>query len=219
MTARRSRRRPSKVLVFGEDANDTRVVEELLCGLYPELAGLVTPFRKPPILMKDASPADMPDRVARISAIIDAEKATSEVIGILAHEDCDAVEPAHIALSQKIELNFQQRGYEVFPVVPAWETEAWFFLWPAALHAYRPTWQKLSAQPHRNVGKIQNAKEALRRELRPKGATKTRDYRESDAPGVAEQVRRLGLAGTPSGASGTYGQLMTHASTIAARVA
>lgn len=218
-SSRGHRHRPLRVLVFGEDANDTKVVEELLTALHPELSGLVVPFRKPPILMKDAAPADIPDRISRIATIIEAEKVTSDVIAVLAHEDCDAVEPANVDLNQKIAQSFYQRGYEVFPVVPAWETEAWFFMWPDALHAYRPTWNKLQAQPHRNVGKIQKAKEALRRELRPKGGARTRDYRESDAPGIAEQVRILGLADSPNGNSATYSQLMTDAALIASRVA
>jgi len=63
----------------------------------------------------------------------------------------------------------------------------------------------------RDVGKIVNAKEELRRALRPAGARRSPDYRESDAPLVATAVRELHLASFPGGRSDSYQMFRDHA--------
>lgn len=203
---RPKRHKPRRVLVFGEDENDTKLLAELLVALCPEMAGLVKPFRRPPILIKDADPRKVPSRVDAVATLIEAERASADVVCVFAHEDCDDFEPAHEGLSRKIEEGFASAGYHVHAVTPAWETEAWLLLWPDAVAAYRSKWASLRKYRGRDVGKVENAKEALTRALRPsgKGASAVRDYRESDAPAIAQLVRELGLARTPAGRSLSY---------------
>jgi len=43
------------------------------------------------------------------------------------------------------------------------------------------------------LGLVRDAKEALRRALRPKQGKPPRDYEESDGPRIAAKVRELGL--------------------------
>lgn len=214
----KARKLPEKVLVFGEDENDTRTVEQLLLALHPALGSRIITFRRPPLLIKDAKVADLPSRAQRIADLINAERETADVVAVLAHEDCDAVEPANVKLREKIEKAFASLGYEVFPVTPAWEMEAWFFLWPDALHDHRPSWKKLTPKPHRNVGMIANAKETLRRELRPGGSAKTRDYRESDAPEIAGKVGALGLANSPIGTCASFAAFVADAAVVASKL-
>lgn len=206
MKGQRSRRsRARRILIFGEDENDTKLLSELLVALRPEFQGLIKPFRRPPVLIKDAAARRIPDRVEAINALIAAEMTSAEVVCVFAHEDCDDFEPAHEALAEKIERAFGEAGYHVHAVTPAWETEAWLFLWPDAVAAHRPSWASLDPYRGRDVGKIANAKETLRRALRPAGkSNRVRDYRESDAPEVARIVRQLNLANTPGGHSASY---------------
>lgn len=202
------RRRPSRrrvVLIFGEDENDTKFLAEMIGALCPDLVHAVKPLRRPPILLKDASPDAVPDRVETIAALIEAERSTSDVICVFAHEDCDAVEPAHKHLTNKIEEAFRVRGYEVRAVTPAWELESWILQFPLAVATYRPSWRSLQRFTGRNVGVITNAKEELRRALRPSGRRPaTRDYRESDAPEIAKIIRDKGIARQPQASSASY---------------
>jgi len=193
------------VLVFGESEHDTRALAELLVALCPTLQGMVRPRSRPPILVKDAKVGDIPGRAQAIAALIDAERVTCDVVCVFAHEDCDAVEPAHEGVARKIENAMAAKGYHVHAVAPAWEMETWWFQWPEALAAYRPTWRRVTNVANRDLGRIENAKEELRRALRPAGsASRTRDYSETDSPGIAERVRRLGVVRNPQGRSASF---------------
>lgn len=101
--------RKKVILVFGEDTHDTTSIKELLLAANPSLDGMIKPMRRPPILLRDCRLEDVAARVATIADVIDAERSTAEVIAVLAHEDCDNVEPAHERLASKIEEAFQQR--------------------------------------------------------------------------------------------------------------
>ncbi|AUX19808.1 uncharacterized protein SOCEGT47_002610 [Sorangium cellulosum] len=60
----------------------------------------------------------------------------------------------------------------------------------------------------KNVGRIRNAKEELKRRVVPSdvksGQRGFRGYRESDAPRIAAEVSKLGLANAPQASSGSY---------------
>src|SRR5262249_50553347 len=195
------------------DPHDTASIKELLLAANPSLEGMVKAMRRPPILLRDCRLEDVASRTATIADIIDAERSTAEVIAVLAHEDCDNVEPAHVRLASKIEEAFQQRGYMVHPVTPAWELETWWFLWPAAVARYRPSWRKLDAYKGRQVGGIVNAKEELRRALRPPRGS-YRDYRESDSPAIAKLVREMEIIRQPEASSASFDQFLETASTL-----
>lgn len=193
------------ILIFGEDQNDTETVEQILLSLCPDFSGKTKTFREPPVLIKDANPSSIPDRVDKITALIDAEKSAADVICVFAHEDCDQPEPAHETVTEKIETSFRAAGYNVHAVSPAWEMESWIMLWPSAVAAYRPKWRSLDQYRNRQVGMIDNAKETLRRALRPVGGnTRVRDYRESDAPRIAAVAREMGLIDVPAGRSDSF---------------
>jgi hypothetical protein len=205
---RGSQARPGqrRILVFGEDPTDSELIRELIVALCPQAEGLVKIRRKPQVLIKNARPgAQVRSRADAIKAVVSAERADAEIICVFAHEDCDKVEPASDDLARRIEDALRDIGCPVHAVTPAWETEAWLFLWPAAVGAYRPKWQALPSAPH-DTGQIRNAKEELRRVLRPSAAsgTKVPDYQTTDAPVIAAKVRELGLARKPTGTSASY---------------
>lgn len=217
----RSSRRPAhgragrqpRILVFGEDENDTKVIATLIRAACPSLEASIKTFRRPPVLVRDAKPQQLPDRVAQIAALIDAETVDSDVLAVFLHEDCDAVEPAHVALASKIEAAFNKFGYEVIGVAPAWETEAWLFQWPNAVAAHRSKWRSLASYRGRNVGLIVDAKEELIRALRPSGSAggAVRDYRESDAPAIALQSVMSEEALAPAARSASFSAFITQA--------
>ena len=125
--------------------------------------------------------------------------------GILAHEDCDDFEPNDEAIAAKIEAALSHLGVEVHAVVPAWELEAWWFLWPDAVARVHSTWRKPSVRVGQRVGLIRNAKQELTRAVRPKTNARTaRSYCESDSVRIARQVRAMGIADSPRGKSASY---------------
>lgn len=196
--------RPQRILIFGESENDTKVIAELIQALCPQAEGKVQVMRNPPVMIKNARPGEIPNRTARIRAAINAERVDADLLCVFIHEDCDDVVPAHLALSEKIEAAYAGIGVAVHAASPAWEMEAWLLQWPNAVAAYRSSWKALPSTA-RDTGHLRDAKENLRRALRPdSGRGHVRDYQESDAPGIAAKVRELGLAEHPVGHNASY---------------
>lgn len=208
-TARTSSRRlPKRVLIYGESANDTNAIRELIAALDPELGKICAPRRSPIVLIKNARPEDVPERAERIAEAVDIEGATADVRGVFAHEDCDAVEPAHIALGKKIEDALAVAGCEAHAVVPAWEMEAWWFQWPEAVKAVKPSWRLPNDHVGEEVGRIRNAKEELKRcvtrGMDPATRRRVGSYEELHAPEVAAKVRERGEIGRPQARSDSF---------------
>lgn len=200
-SARRTKRK--KIIVLGESDNDTHAIAEFLRACLPIDGSSIDARRQPQVLIKDARPDQIPSRAAAIRAVIRAEQTDSTVVAVVVHEDCDAVEPAHVALSSKLTASLSDLGVQVITAVPAWEMETWLMQWPEAFARYRPAWQSISKYDGRNVGLIANAKEVLQRDLRPTRG-KTRDYRESDAPGIAAIVHSNGWVSKPRAKSESF---------------
>ncbi|HYO56546.1 hypothetical protein [Archangium sp.] len=207
--------RPPLVLVFGEDENDTKSIRELIEGLRPELVGKVQHRRHPLVLIKNARPEDVPDRAQRIADAVDIARATHDVACVFAHEDCDDVEPKHEAVCAKIEAALAKAGCPAHAVVPAWELEAWWFMWPEAVQAVRPkSWRAPDDHLGKRVGLIKDAKEELRRKVVPKDLKPEKrksfpHYQESDSPTIARHVRERKLARNPGAKSDSYSRFVS----------
>lgn len=180
------KKRQPAILVFGEDDTDRKAISELVRAIRSD-APKIERRRKPLILMKGRSDAAQSDNAEHVAKVVAADSVRFDVRLVLAHQDCDAIEPAHEDLSLCIEKKLADVGAPVIAVTPAFEMEAWWWLWPDALLAVNSKWRRPKRRKAQ-VGRIENAKEALIRDLRPKEGA-TRDYRESDAPLVAAQVR------------------------------
>ena len=115
---------PKAVLVFGESDNDCKAIKELAEGLRPALSGHVQIRRRPLVLVKGVTPDELEKRVRDLSRQVNAERVRFDVRGVLIHEDCDAVEPAHVELAKRYADRFRDADYRVHPVLPAWELEA-----------------------------------------------------------------------------------------------
>ncbi|GMV73039.1 MAG: hypothetical protein AMXMBFR77_28760 [Phycisphaerales bacterium] len=196
-----NRPKPPVVLVFGEDDNDREAVKQLLYALRPDLP-TVAKRARPLVLVKGREAAKARKNALDVARVARAERTRSDVRMVFAHQDCDAVEPAHEAIARDIEAHLSAAGERAIAVVPAWEMEAWWFLWPDAAQAVNPSWAR-PARTGERVGLIVNAKEALRRALRPKGK-RARDYEESDGPRIAEQVRLRGEVRRPDAQNASF---------------
>lgn len=203
------------MLVFGEDDHDRECIKILLEGLRPDLARRVQKRRQPLVLIKDARPEDVPDRAQRIAAVIEAEQEKGRVACVFAHEDCDQVEPLHELVGKKIEDALRATGLDAHAVVPAWEMEAWWFLWPEAVKAAYPSWRVPDDHVGRNVGMIRDAKEELAKRVVPPGIRAGRGgfigYRESDAVRISEKVVELGLLHRKRAVSASYDRFVASA--------
>lgn len=151
---------------------------------------------------------DIPERVRRVADVVKAERIRNEVGCIFVHEDCDRVEPAHEEDAAKLEKALEDVGCDAHAVTPAWEMEAWWFLWPDAVKDANPSWRKPDDYVGKSVGLIQNAKEELMRRVIPPGVklgrSGFRGYQESDSPRIALRVRERGLVDKPEAKSGSY---------------
>lgn len=214
-SAKGKSRKPSIVLVFGEDDHDRECIKILLEGLRPDLTRRVQKRRQPLVLIKNANPADVPDRAQRIANVVEAERETVEVASVFAHEDCDKVEPAHEVVARKIEDALRATGCDAHAVAPAWEMEAWWFLWPEAVKAANPSWRAPDDHVGENVGMIRNAKEEFQRRVVPPKAKAGRSgfvgYRESDAPRIAAKVVEMGLLDVKQAISNSYDRFVDSA--------
>lgn len=199
----RGRSRSPAILVFGEDDNDRRVLEHLVRALRAD-APRVERRHKPLVLVRDREAARARKNAADIAAEVRRSGVRHDVKLVIAHQDCDAVEPAHVDLGRTISDQLAGLAVPVVPATPAWEMEAWFFLWPDAVVAVNHRWRR-PAMSGRAVGLIRDAKEAFRRALRPRaGGSPPRDYEESDAPKIAQKVRELGLVDAPDAVSDSF---------------
>jgi hypothetical protein len=211
----RGGKRPSLVLVFGEDENDTKSIRELIEALRSDLVGKVQTRRAPLVLIRDARPEDVPERARRIADAVDISRATHDIVCVFAHEDRDDFEPKHEETCMKIEEAMEKVGCPTHAVVPAWELEAWWFMWPDAVQAVRPkSWRAPDDYLGRQVGKIKDAKGELKKKVVPKDLKPERrkgfqTYAESDSPAIARQVRERKLARQPGATSRSYTRFLS----------
>jgi hypothetical protein len=184
--------RRSVVLVFGEDEHDTKAIRHIVEGLRPDLAGTIEPRRYPLVLIKNATQEKARDNAQRIAEVARQEMAARTILAVLAHQDCDSVEPAHVTAADRIEAELHNARCpgRVIAVTPAWEIEAWWMLFPEAVGKIVKGWRDPDDWIGADVGAVRNAKERLARAVqsRPKPRSPPRDYEERDSIQVARNV-------------------------------
>jgi hypothetical protein len=183
----------SAILVFGEDTNDTRSIAKLAKVLAPKIGSYEVSPRRDPVVHLRA--ADLPKTRRKtsetIARVVAAESIRRKVVAVIAHQDADAVEPAHVSIADVIEQELKSAGVpQPIAAVPAWELEAWLMLFPEAIRKTRGCWKRLDLKG-RNTGTIGGAKEELRRLLRPTGQGRCPDYVESDSIKITENIEGL----------------------------
>jgi hypothetical protein len=194
---------PDRILVFGEDNNDREVLQELIVALCPSLEGRVEKRRQPPMLVKGLNSSRLAIRAKRFAAAVRADEAVGGPVScVFVHEDADAFPPEDEARGERMRDACRREGVDIVAVVPAWEIEAWFFLFPLAVSKAFPSWRKLPEMPGRRADFIQDAKEKFRAQTAP--SNRKRRYVESDGPRIARCIRELDLADSPIGECAAY---------------
>lgn len=170
-------------LFFGEDSNDTNSLIHLTHALLPQDFPLDTKaLRRPPVLRRGTSIEKKKSMAQDIAGFANVLSRRRNHVAVIAHRDCDQCEDSHEANATELEAELRAAGVaSAVAAVPAWELETWIMLFPAEIAATRRCWQKVDYS-RRNVGSIANAKEVLRRDLRPRGRGHScPDYTESDS--------------------------------------
>lgn len=189
-----------QVVIFGEDDNDSKALKVLIAALRKDIpAGSLRTLRDPITLVKGVPPRQLRSKASRVSAVLRATDRRGGIRCVFLHEDADEVEPAHLPLIERIEQTYRSLPWPVHAVVPAWELEAWWFLFPSAVAALHRSWRAPDQYRGKNVGKIQNAKERLRQCVRPASTRSAtfRSYVESDSVLIAQKIVELGLLAPP----------------------
>ncbi|MBL8571734.1 MAG: hypothetical protein JNK84_21880 [Phreatobacter sp.] len=188
--------RQKVVLVFGEDDTDRSALIDIAQAVRKTTAKFAKRHRPLVLLRKSELPATRRRAAEGIAALVRAEAVSNDVIAVIAHRDCDSVEPAHVQAAEEIEAELKAAGVGV-PVAatPAFEMEAWWLLFPEALSQVRRCWARIEIG-NRNVGSIVDAKEFLRRSLRPADPVARQrcpDFCESDGAYIAAKIKELAL--------------------------
>jgi hypothetical protein len=179
------------VLVFGESEHDRRAIKLLVEGLRPDLAGIVEERRQPLVLIKNALPEKARSNAEKIASIASVEAKTKRVVAVLAHEDCDALEPEHVRIANKLEKELRDAGCpNPAAVTPAWETEAWWLVFPEAVGKVVEGWRDPADWLGKDVGRVERAKEQLARAVQPRPPRKSppRAYHERDSIAIAKNI-------------------------------
>ncbi|GAB4196368.1 MAG: hypothetical protein OHK0013_03530 [Sandaracinaceae bacterium] len=211
------RRRRPVVLVFGESENDTGAIKRLTRALRPDLDADVEVRRTPLVLIKGALPERAAENADEIANVAKSAAKIRPVLAVLAHQDCDAVEPAHEEAAELIENGLRNAGCPGVPiaVTPAWETETWWMVFPEAVGAVVQGWREPDDWIGKDVGKVEKSKEKLASAVQPRPKRKDkapRAYRESDSIAIADNIATSG-----SLTSFEHDARVTHASNGSAR--
>lgn len=209
--------RPGRhVVFFGEDQHDSHAVRELFLGLRPDIdRGRTKLLRKPLTLVKGVHDAKARPRAAKVIATLRARHVTTPLLAAVFHEDADAVEPAHEDLARAISSSFAAAPCRIVTAVPAWEIEAWWFLFPRAVAAVSAQWRSPDQFVGRQVGLIPHAKEQLRRSVQPSsGGRSARDYKEEDSVTIAKNAVRMSLLSDPAGQSASWNSFVAQVSSL-----
>jgi hypothetical protein len=215
--------KPRVVLVFGETRQqgyDASAVAHLTRSLLGDHSVRVEARREFLRLVK-GDLGNLKPAAGDLSPLVKAAEARYQLIAIVKHEDTDALEPSHVALARAIERLSSSVGTTVYAAAAAWELEAWLLLWPEQVGEHRPSWRTPEEYVGRDLGQVANAKEALRRAVRPRGMDARElkrfpDYTESDSVEIARRIHEAGLARTPRGRSKSYARFVGRVDMLAA---
>lgn len=156
------------VLVFGENLNDSQSIRELLLAANSELDDRrIKALPRPMSLTREAKPDAVRRWVDQLDRAVRAHRAGGSVAAVVVHRDADGPDATGAIGNQ---LAGQLSSIGGLPVVPVQTIEAWWFLFPDAVEAVRPSaWRgKLPRTPH-DVEVILKPKERL---AEPPGRTR-----------------------------------------------
>ncbi len=89
--------------------------------------------RRPLVLIKNATPLVARDNAEEIAGLARHEAAARDVLAVVAHEDCDELEPADARVAQRIEQALEEARCPgtIIAATPAWGMETWWMVPPS----------------------------------------------------------------------------------------
>jgi hypothetical protein len=176
------------VHIFGESRNDVQSIKELVLAFNPHLTGRIRLHFNIRTIAANADPSKVRGWVERISNQLRAMESRYPAGAVVVHRDADRSDAqgslARLLDSQLAPVHGTAR---IVAVVPVQETEAWWFLFPAAVEQIKPkAWAGCLPRTARDVELIGGPKEELQR--RTAGPHK---YTEADSPKIAQKIREL----------------------------
>lgn len=193
----------AKILVFGENPNDTNALRELVLGLCPQLSSAdVRILREPPTLQRGAHTGSVRNWVDRaVAAVRAARVVLGDAVCVLAHTDADGPDDGTFAEARTEEL--RQAGLQnAHAVVPVETIEAWWLLFPHATESVVPSWKGALPRSQRDVDRVSRPKDDLIQRTRKKQPR--RPYREGDSPEIARSIVERSELNSPTGSSPSF---------------
>ena len=190
----------TRFLIFGESVNDTDALEHLIFALTPsKFAATVKKLRNPTVLAKRTDGRKRGSMSALVKTVERQETKAGIKVIVIAHRDCDAIEPAHVANAAALEQDLRNAGIaNPVAATPAWCMESWWMQFADEVHQVRKCWKRLN-YGNSSVGKIPRAKERLARDLTPpKSEGRCPEFCESDGIAIAKRLRETGSARMPA---------------------
>ena len=184
-----------------------RVLLEALCE---EARGRVVEINDI-VRLRQANDAMLRERINKLAGSVRA-KGTREhaaVQCVFVHEDFDETDSTQrTKVRRRIQEALDREITGVYYVLATWEVEAWFLMFPDALAGFALSWSVPSRYLGVDTGRIRDPKRVMKREVAKAGP----EYRESEAPDIAEMIVDLGLQRAPAGQNRSYSEFLTSAS-------
>ncbi len=186
------------ILLYGESPNDTHALENLIIGLLPLNKSITfRKLRNPVILSHKAQQRKRAAIGKLIAAVERAERSRYGCVVVVAHRDCDAIEPAHVTNSNALVADMKACGVDrVVAATPAWCIETWWMQFSSEVAKVRPCWNSINFKSL-SLGHIADAKKMFARAVRNPARKSCPEYSESDSISIAEQIKISGAARHP----------------------
>lgn len=188
-----------RVVIFGENPNDTRALKALILGFRNDLSGRdVKTLRQPPTLQRGASTTAVDTWASKAKkAVVAAGGMASGTLTVLAHTDADGPDDGSFAARRTTEL--RRNGLEsAHAVVPVEAIESWWLRYPHETESVVSGWRGALRRDAYNTDSVRDPKADLIRRTRSKAAR--RPYQEADSPAIAAAIA-TGSAATPTRAT------------------
>jgi hypothetical protein len=200
-TSTRATKKPI-IVVAGESGNDREVLRSFLEAFCPQMQGRIV-FLNDKIPLRDASEANLKDRVKRFGSLVRAraERERASVAAVFLHEDLDDVDSGQYeVVRERVQRALVRELENAYYVLAVWEIEAWLLLFPEAVTGFSSGWRVPAKRRGRDTGMFQDPKRIFQEEISKAGTR----YRESDAPAIASRIVALRKHTAPIGGNRSY---------------
>ena len=204
-TRDRATKRPVIVLA-GESSGDRKVMRTLIEALCEDAHGRIVEINDI-VRLRQADDVTLNQRVGKLAgkARARSERERAAIQCVFIHEDFDGTDSAQRAnVRRRVQAALSRELVRVYYILATWEVEAWLLMFPEALAQFNSSWKVPTRYLGVDTGYITDPKRVMKREVSRNGA----EYRETDAPDIAEKITALGLSHSPTCRNGSYSEFV-----------